>query len=1697
MAMRSAPQQILRFLHADAVHWDLDALGRSVQPGSSQSSGVYYDVRDTTRQHPYEVLERNSPPKDLLPATWRISCPKLSIGPRTPIWLPTHVSLSKETRVPAGIEIFTEGLRPSGLVPLRAARAEITGALKRLQPGTEPLTVSWKDPIANVTLAASHEAQQAGSPRVAGLVLGPLVQVVLQRKSDLKLELLGIEGGPDGLREVAQALFQDLLSEIMRVKEAAEAAAAHAAENQREKAIIVFGKIYRPGKKVEQTWDAESESFALWSALQRWAGIVKAKPSLWRMQFVELDAEMPGGEAMSASLSVHAAMTPRYTHLEEITVTDDNVDKELLEVLHRAFDADNSGDIDWEEFCRCSKKLMGFVDPESSWTEDTARQEFEALDANGDGLIQQEEWLAYAGHFLSVLQSSDIHRVIVLLGQSLPAFSARNLAVVQGEVDVGLTCRRGHPIRPLRLNSWGRELASQLGLAESGGFRCAEIDDPVCFAAAQHHRCTNCDALDSKAVFSVSCADCGAGFPSGWWCSWCILKEGRPRNRHGHRVSPLRLRRQGPCKFCQEPAVVGWPEGNELEPLCNDHGADRLLQEAASCYAARGRDHPAGSCLLACLSFELSAEFNEDLHGQLSEDEIAMELTEALALQGVSPDLHQLRIPKIQQQPDDSALVHVEILSLFGKPSPYELFLRLCSLAIDRDGPIYSSNYPTLSKLRGVPEVTDIVVADESDQTEMIARLMNIVIETRSTSLSASYAVVLKIRPQRIFLPNAIVLSLRCLQPPEGARGYCVAHVLAFAAGAKSTMPEPREFEQAFFIEKPEEKGKSKPKKKKASVKIECMCRVGMSSGLSGDMEALEGEGAMLGLKPEREYDIFVAIFGGSLAADGSLDASQPVISMTKGTLRTCAESRLELFEADSQGVVSMQTEEPDVARRACLVDFFSLAEVPCIIDQHSGSVSCTPDDKSKKAAREHCVDVELRRPEDENIHPNSSAKGEILPSIVLVAKPSYTRASLSVEVKATVDAVAVACPEHCFSAALHLPVGLTARGTPTQTRCCHLLRNDERCEKCVWTKLKQKIKIPVKVDLDIFRMVEIEDWASVLKRADICDKIEMQHAVGAMLNKRPHLDTEIIMRVFNSAVGRHSTDANYVVRSDGATGLHVAVEEHHVDAVVALLHRQLDPNVKNSAGQTALHVAARGGTIDSPQVAMLLLDAVHGTWRGEDQLETRKAEAQRALLDSEDNQGWTALHCAAFQDHQALVACLLRAMANPRCFDKDGHSPLHVAASAGALRSVQALLLHDNTLLDLQTASPADPVTAMPLACQRCHAGVVDHLLSCKADASIQVAVKGRPRHMLSLLLVSAAEWAVFCDLDGIASTACQIIQQGQPPPAASAEAGAAFCRWALHLAIRDVNAMETAMQPLKLLQKNGLDLPTTLGRALIEEIKLSLSDGMVTDRRNDHRVAHALTEGLISPELPKLISRAVSYGASPDIKDANGETAMHLLLRYPTDHRVVPKDQATGECIAECVRELMRCKADVRQRNNKGEDIGSLVRNLANNGECYLKSWQDVLGEDQAGKDKRSERRARRAAAMQTQEVAPEPLIVTKVAKLPEQTQDLTPEALLVTKVPKLPELGRTISDVKPASSSPHRRGERQPTSARVPRVTLMPSEPRQPATHRGAQIEAPSGSPRAPHPLGLPMQDISFPIEQSQPPTSRKTPRLPKLI
>ncbi|MGB4191071.1 MAG: ankyrin repeat domain-containing protein [Rickettsiales bacterium] len=167
-----------------------------------------------------------------------------------------------------------------------------------------------------------------------------------------------------------------------------------------------------------------------------------------------------------------------------------------------------------------------------------------------------------------------------------------------------------------------------------------------------------------------------------------------------------------------------------------------------------------------------------------------------------------------------------------------------------------------------------------------------------------------------------------------------------------------------------------------------------------------------------------------------------------------------------------------------------------------------------------------------------------------------------------------------------------------------------------------------------------------------------------------------------------------------GWTALMIAADDGHAEAMKILLEAGVDKELTNSAGWTALMIAAKG-----------------------------HAEAMKILLEAGANKdvagifnGWTALMIAADDGHAESVKILLEAGVDKELTNSAGWTALMIAAKKGHA-DVLKILLEAGAIKDV--ASTLKGCTSLMLAAQEGHAEVVKILLKAGANKDVASTLK------------------------------------------------------------------------------------------------------------------------------------------------------------------------------------------------------------------------------------------------------------------------------------------------------------------------------------------------------------------------------------
>nr|WP_246022989.1 ankyrin repeat domain-containing protein [Lysobacter terrigena] len=335
-------------------------------------------------------------------------------------------------------------------------------------------------------------------------------------------------------------------------------------------------------------------------------------------------------------------------------------------------------------------------------------------------------------------------------------------------------------------------------------------------------------------------------------------------------------------------------------------------------------------------------------------------------------------------------------------------------------------------------------------------------------------------------------------------------------------------------------------------------------------------------------------------------------------------------------------------------------------------------------------------------------------------------------------------------------------------------------------------------------------------------------------------------------------------------------------EAVMTLLSNGADPRTRDGEGNTALHFAARS---TDPGVAALLRDAAAelevvnneglsplgmacsvGNWRVARFLLERGARP-------EPPGGQPALLAAAGSedDDPAGVQLLLKHKARVDARDRSGRSALHVAAYAGHIEIVIALLEAgaDASLADAQGRTP------IMESVRGGHLEVADELLRQMPDGGAAQAarVDAEGRGLLALACESDRTTPeLVARLIELGADPSQVDKQGKRPVDRAAEAG----RWALVAALDAGYGL-----PVALREDDDAPLPDRPPIALLREGLREGRDGLdaVAKLTSPIDLGSLLHDDEIVAN-PANVAWLLARGADPYVRDGQGQTPLFVLL-------------------------------------------------------------------------------------------------------------------------------------------------------------------------------------------------------------------------
>ncbi|XP_014234668.1 ankyrin repeat, PH and SEC7 domain containing protein secG-like [Trichogramma pretiosum] len=137
------------------------------------------------------------------------------------------------------------------------------------------------------------------------------------------------------------------------------------------------------------------------------------------------------------------------------------------------------------------------------------------------------------------------------------------------------------------------------------------------------------------------------------------------------------------------------------------------------------------------------------------------------------------------------------------------------------------------------------------------------------------------------------------------------------------------------------------------------------------------------------------------------------------------------------------------------------------------------------------------------------------------------------------------------------------------------------------------------------------------------------------------------------SKYDNHCYDDDFADEWSWMPPLHIALFRRDKSVVESLLRQGADPNLRDKYGQTPLHVLS-WCLDDDDEFAKKFFEIVDGT------VDVETGRRQWVWVDVAENNGGTALHCAAFCGHWKMAELLLSRGADPNVANDAGFTPLN-----------------------------------------------------------------------------------------------------------------------------------------------------------------------------------------------------------------------------------------------------------------------------------------------------------------------------------------------------------------------------------------------------------------------------------------------------
>jgi ankyrin repeat protein len=226
---------------------------------------------------------------------------------------------------------------------------------------------------------------------------------------------------------------------------------------------------------------------------------------------------------------------------------------------------------------------------------------------------------------------------------------------------------------------------------------------------------------------------------------------------------------------------------------------------------------------------------------------------------------------------------------------------------------------------------------------------------------------------------------------------------------------------------------------------------------------------------------------------------------------------------------------------------------------------------------------------------------------------------------------------------------------------------------------------------------------------------------VQLLLQKNPNLNIE----------DKNGQKFHEVTDSKGNTLLHIAIDEGKIDLAKMLIGIGANVNVTNSEGKTPLYLA-----ISNRELGLIQLLLEQGADPNREYGRDKKKFHE--ITDSDEN---TLLHIAIDEGKANLAKRLIDMGANVNAQNKQGQTPLHLAAIYGELGPIQLLLRHnaDTELKDgsgrkFHEVTDSKRNTLLHIAIHEGKIDLAKKLIEMGADLDAQNSHRETPLHLAAI---------------------------------------------------------------------------------------------------------------------------------------------------------------------------------------------------------------------------------------------------------------------------------------------------------------------------------------------------------------------------